>query len=504
MISAALAGRGSYLFLLWSFVGLCVLVPLSRAASELLLINLGQDAILRLRLELSRRLLGVPLRRLEELGPHRLLTTLTEDISTVSNVVGLVPNLCINGAILAGALAYLAYLSWRVFLIVLALAVLTILAYQLPSTRALAYLRQARLVHDELFSHLGGLVHGIKELKLHLARRRAFLTQTLEATAVDLRNQNIKGMRIYTAASSGGQLLVFVLVGVLIFGLSRSVPLETHVLTGYTLTLLYLMTPLQIVLNAVPTFARAGVALRQVESMGFDLSLGSPEDDATSVARPESTWHQLELVGVTHVYRRPDEDADFVLGPIDLCLRPGELVFIAGGNGSGKTTLAKLITGLYIPESGEVLLDGRTISDGNRDSFRQHFSVVFSDFYLFHDLLGLDRPTLDREAGEFLQELRLAQKVRVEEGKISTLDLSQGQRKRMALLTAYLEDRPIYLLDEWAADQDPFFKEVFYRQLLPSLKRAGKCVVVISHDDRYYDAADVILRLEDGRIVSAR
>jgi putative ATP-binding cassette transporter len=128
--------------------------------------------------------------------------------------------------------------------------------------------------------------------------------------------------------------------------------------------------------------------------------------------------------------------------------------------------------------------------------------VVFSDFFLFDSLLGLEVPEGDARPEEYLERLLLHHKVKIEGGTLSTLDLSQGQRKRLALLTAYLEDRPIYLFDEWAADQDPEFKEVFYRHLLPDLKARGKTVVVISHDDRYYDAGDRLVRLDSGGLVS--
>ncbi len=177
-------------------------------------------------------------------------------------------------------------------------------------------------------------------------------------------------------------------------------------------------------------------------------------------------------------------------------------MFIAGGNGSGKTTLAKLLTGLYVPDSGQILWNGHPVTDQNREAYRQSFAAVFSDFYLFPSLLGIADADVDARADRYLEMLHLRHKVQVKDGRLSTLDLSQGQRKRLALLTAYLEDRPIYLFDEWAADQDPFFKEVFYRQLLPELKKRNKTAVVISHDDRYYDAADRIIKLDSGRIVA--
>jgi len=219
---------------------------------------------------------------------------------------------------------------------------------------------------------------------------------------------------------------------------------------------------------------------------------------APGEARGGRPWRRLELAGVTFTFRREAGEADFVLGPLDLELLPGELVFLIGGNGSGKTSFAKLLLGLYEPEAGEIRLDGERIDRAGRDRYRQSFSAVFFDFHLFDELPG---GGLDEEARRHLRELQLDGKVEIADGRLSTTALSQGQRKRLALLSAYLEDRPIYLFDEWAADQDPYFKEVFYRRLLPRLKAQGKTVLVISHDDRYFDVADRVVRLSEGRIV---
>jgi putative ATP-binding cassette transporter len=209
---------------------------------------------------------------------------------------------------------------------------------------------------------------------------------------------------------------------------------------------------------------------------------------------------RIDLLGVAHTYFREDEDSNFTLGPLDLTLERGELLFLVGGNGSGKTTLAKVLCGLYPPETGEILVDGRGVGEEEREAYRQLFSVVFSEFFLFDSLLGLASPELDRKAREYLSLLQLDRKVRVEGGALSTLELSRGQRKRLALLTAYLEDRPFYVFDEWAADQDPVFKEIFYRQLLPDLRGRGKGVLVISHDNHYHNLADRIVRLDYGRV----
>ena len=174
---------------------------------------------------------------------------------------------------------------------------------------------------------------------------------------------------------------------------------------------------------------------------------------------------------------------------------------MVGGNGSGKTTLIKLLAGLYLPTSGSIDVDDAPVTEEALESYRQHFSVVFADFYLFDELLGLSSPEHEQKALRYLQAFELDHKVTVRDGAFTTSKLSHGQRKRLALLTAYLEDRPIYIFDEWAAGQDPLFTVIFYKQLLPELKRRGKLVIVVTHDDRYFHLADRVIKLEYGCVV---
>jgi putative ATP-binding cassette transporter len=236
--------------------------------------------------------------------------------------------------------------------------------------------------------------------------------------------------------------------------------------------------------------------LARIEAIG--ISLG--EAPSPKVGPEAPAWSdRISLRGVTHTYYRERDDRQFVLGPLDLDLKKGEMLFIVGGNGSGKSTLAKLLAGLYEPEAGAILVDGVAIDDQRREAYRHLFSAVFSDFYLFERLLGAD--LLEEDARRYLVELQLSHKVRVEEGKLSTVELSSGQRRRLALLGVYLERRSICIFDEWASDQDPIFKEVFYRQVLPDLQAQGRTLVVVTHDDRYFGVADRILKLEDGKLV---
>lgn len=486
--------------LLWGFLGLAIVTLLTSIVSKFLLVSLSQEAIYKLRLSLSGWILSCPLRHLEELGANRLLATLTEDTLSISAAVFNLPFFCINLAIVVGCLAYLGWLSLTVFLVTFVFLAVAIASVQFLLTKAEHLLKLARDEQDQLFKHFRAVTDGIKELKLHTQRREAFLSEELQVTAATSRDYKVNSLKIFAIAVSFGELLYFILLALLIFGLPKLTTINTSVLSGYVLTITYLMRPLQGILELLPTLSQAGVALQKIDTLGLSLA-SRAESISQDKSDPQQFFQKIKLTQITHSYRREQEESSFILGPIDLSFQAGELVFIVGGNGSGKSTLAKLLTGLYIPEDGEIYLDEQAISDKNRDEYRQLFATVFSDFYLFERILGINIYNLDLQAQEYLRKLQLEQKVQVKEGILSTIDLSQGQRKRLALLTAYLEDRPIYLFDEWASDQDPFFREIFYKQLLPELKHRGKTVLVISHDDRYFHLADQLIKLDYGKLV---
>jgi putative pyoverdin transport system ATP-binding/permease protein len=486
--------------LLWGFLGLVTVVLITNLVSQFLLVQLAQDAIYKLRLRISGWILASPLRHLEELGANRLLATLTEDIQSISSAVFSVPTLCVNAAIIFASLAYLGWLSIGVLLGTLVFMALSIALVQLLINQAVRLFTEAREENDALMKHFQAITDGIKELKLHSQRKEDFLQEDLQVTAANLRSYRIGSQRAIALSSGIGELLFFMLLGLLVYGLPQIQIVSAELLSGYVLTISYLMRPIGNTLAILPNLSQAGVALRKIDTLGLSL-VSQAETLARTTTNPDK-FDRIDIQQATHSYQLPGEEKTFTLGPIDLSLYPGELVFIVGGNGSGKSTLAKLITGLYIPDAGEILLDGTPIDDRHRELYRQLFSTVFADFYLFDRFIGLRLADGDAQANMYLAKLQLTHKVAIEEGKLSTTALSQGQRKRLALLTAYLEDRPIYLFDEWAADQDPFFREIFYQQLLPELKQRGKAILVISHDDRYFHLADRVLKLDYGKIVS--
>ncbi|UZW58375.1 cyclic peptide export ABC transporter [Lysobacter enzymogenes] len=479
-----------------AYAAMCALVPLSRLASAALLIKLSQRMTYDLRMRLSERILGAPLRHLEEIGTHRLLAALTDDVLVIANAVVNIPVVCVNLAVLLGCMAYVGYLSLPLLASMLLAIAVGVVSYLLPMARANRRLRLARELQNDLFKHFNGLTGGIKELKLHQRRAKTFTGEVLEASAEAVRRHTAAGMTAYAAASSFGQGLLFGFIGLLIFKLGGMLDASVEVMAGCVLVALYMMGPLEVIVNALPAFGRARISLQNFEQLGLSLA-AQPRERMRSA--PTAHWRSLELDRVAFRYRAEDDKRGFAVGPISLQLKPGEIVFVTGGNGTGKTTFVKLLTGLYAPDSGQIRLDDEIVDDAARVAYRQNFSAVFFDFHLFDQLLGLDVGDAAERIRAYLEVLQLGDKVSVREGALSTTELSQGQRKRLALLTAYLEDRPIYVFDEWAADQDPVFKEVFYRKLLPELKHRGKTVVVISHDDRYFEVADRIVKLDAGK-----
>ena len=484
-----------------TFIGLGLFDMGAVFFANTLSVRLSQATVLDLRMRICRKVLSAPLRLLEEIGQPRIMAVLTQDIPDITTAILQIPQLCIHIAVLAACLVYLGWLSPLMLLILASFMGTAVLVVKQLESKGQIYIKDGRDELDHLTSHLHALSDGAKELKLHRPRRESFYSDVLWQSATKLQNFNVRGQTWFSLLNSWVQVVYFFVIGTILIALPSLVAGEyRQILTGYALTILYMRGHIMGVMITIPLISRARVSQRKVEDLGLSLEPVDGPVDTTEVTQTINSWNILELRAATHTYYREKEDSNFVLGPVDITLLPGELVFLVGGNGSGKTTLAKMIAGLYASEGGELLINGVPVTEKNQDDYRQLFSGVFSDFHLFEILLGIEKVNLDERARAYLNEFHLEHKVEVKDGVLSTTKLSHGQRKRLALLTAYLEDRPIYIFDEWASGQDPVFKEIFYLKLLPELKARGKTVLVVSHDDKYYSVADRIIKLENGKV----
>jgi putative ATP-binding cassette transporter len=500
LINASLHGEESFAKL--AVLGLLAVAGAKIAAgaiSQWLLVSYTQATILSLGVDICRKALAASFHHLESTGTHRILTALTTDVPVLANAVQAIPTMAINAAVVGGCGVYLAILYPMGFLALLVVTALGVGIYSFLHSTAFRAIYQSREHRDHLINHFKNLISGIKELKMHKVRGDEFLSRKVEATADQVRQYSIIAARKYVVLDAWNQMLFYLMVAGALFFFPRNDPESSEILTGYIFAALFVMTPIWSIIGSIPVFLAGGVSLSKIDELGISLEAhGNPPLDMPPLQeRPNLELRNVEFdySGGAELERFP-----FHLGPIDLTFHAGELVFVVGGNGSGKSTLVKLLSGLYAPSAGEIALGGASVTDTTRDWYREHCSVVFSDFHLFDELLGAFGADVDTLSNEYLRKLELDHKVTVSERAFSTTSLSQGQRKRLALLTALIEERPINIFDEWAADQDPHYKQIFYTTLLPELQAKGKIVIVVTHDDRYFDSGDRVIKLEDGKI----
>ena len=360
--------------------------------AQVMLVKFAQDVVLKLCRGLCDRVLVAPLDRLEAMGSARLLATLNDDVAVLSGAVQTAPAIATNLAVLAGCSAYLIVLSWQAFLLCVAMVILGVIGYRLLLLRAHLAIQAARDGRDRLFGTFRTLIEGIKELKLNRDRRDAFVRDEIDETTELLRHQNVAAMRQYLVADVWSQLLFFALIAMLIFGAPSLTAMSAATLTGYVFAALYMMAPIWSLVGAVPTFMRGKISLAKIRELDDALLAPRPEGGAAAPVAPPAR-PRIELVAATYAYPAPtEEDSGFVLGPVDLQLGPGEVVFVTGGNGCGKSTLVRLLTGLYAPTTGVVRSHGAVVDASNREAYLQQFAAVFADFHLFERLFGLDAP----------------------------------------------------------------------------------------------------------------
>lgn len=480
------------------FLILCLCIWAARTASQLMLLRVSIEFAADLRRDLYHRIARAPLETIEAIGTPKLVAALSEDVRRVVFGARLCPDIIVVVVTLVGMLSYLLYCSFDVFLYVLAAIFIGALSYQLPIYFANKRLRHSRGVYDELQVAIRALIQGQKELKLDHAKRQDFFERVLLASERELQRSDLRAYTTLTLGKNYGDMLSFFVIGAVAFVYVNYHAIDKATLLGVVMVLLYITSPIAYLLNAVPELSVAKVSLNNIGHIMRELT-----EEAGFAGRQEiGGWQVQRLENVTYRHGFGGAEA-FQVGPIDLEIRRGEVLFIVGGNGSGKSTLSKLISLHYARTGGEIWFDGQVVCPETIAGARQEIGAIYSDYFLFDRLLG-KAVGKEQDAARYLQALGLQDKVRIEDGKFSTLALSDGQRRRLALLVALLEDKNLYLFDEWAADQDPTFKEIFYKQILPDLRQRGKAVVVISHDDRYFDLADRIVTMENGKIRSVR
>jgi len=475
-----------------AFLGQLFLLMAVTLASQLALTQLGHHFVWRLRGEFIKRILDTNVERIEQLGSAQLLAGLTSDVRAITIAFVRLPELIQGIIITLGSAIYLAWLSPKMLLVTSGWLAVTLVGGWMLVSRVYQHMAKLREIEDHLYRDYQTVIDGRKELQLNRERARQIYESVYQEDATAWRHHIVRADTYHLSAVNWSNIMTLGAIGMVFFMANSLGWANTAVAATFSLTLLFLRTPLLSAVGALPTLLSAQVAFRKLNA--FDLAPYQPEFHASP---SKADWQTLELRDVCFHYG----ENGFKVGPINLTLRRGELVFLIGGNGSGKSTLAMLLTGLYQPQSGSLLLDGQPIDADGLDHWRKHFSAVFTDVHLFDRLISHEGiPANPSLVQQWLERLKMQDKLKIEGNKVLNLQLSKGQSKRLALLLAVAEERDVLLLDEWAADQDPHFRRIFYRELLPWLQAAGKTVFAISHDDHYFIHADRLLEMREGQL----
>ncbi|NQZ51133.1 MAG: multidrug ABC transporter permease/ATP-binding protein [Moritella sp.] len=483
--------------LLVQFGMLLICLLLISTAAQVSLHILGHRFVYKKRYELVQQLLNTDIEQLEKIGGSSILASLNTDIRNITIAFVHLPEL-VYGAVLAiFAMIYLGFLSTSLFLVSLVMLSMTALIGYWLVYKISHYVQQVREYDDELFADYQAMIDGRKELALNPKRAQRFFHEEFDVHAKAYCEHVTKADIHNGFAGNLANTVILALIGLnyyLAVGLNWA---SLEVASTFALVILFMRSPLMSAVAALPALIAANVSMNKLTRLELNT-----DNLATESRNTYSGFKQLQFKGVEYSYQSETDESAFSVGPLNITIEQGQLIFIIGGNGSGKSTFARLLTGLYRPQKGEVIIDGKPVSIASWHEYRTLFSAVFTDFHLFHQLLDGEGNNVESQRVEYwMNMLEMQHKVSYEDGKLSDVRYSQGQRKRLALLMAVLEQRDCLLLDEWAADQDPRFRHFFYQTILPLLKQRGKTIIAITHDDRYFNIADRVIKMDNGQLI---
>jgi len=496
--AAQVAENGTSLLLAFAFLALLLVyvvstrIVLSRSSTEI-------EAILdRTRIDLAEQIRNADLRALNGVGRGALFAALTRHTRSISQTLSMLVFGSQQAILIAVAGLYLLWLSPVAFAVTAVFSAVALYLHTRRMKTIQASQAEAEKAEGALAAGISELLDGSKEVRMNAGRGDALMAGLARASG-ETDTARTAAKRHWNGSFIWVQILFYVLIGISVF----VVPLFTEsyhdVVIKVTTVMLFLVGPIGGLAQSLYNVNEARAALLGIGDLRQRLNEAAdaaPDETAESIPRPE---REITLEDVTFSYRNADGKAGFTLGPVSLTLRAGETVFITGGNGSGKSTLLLLLTGLMQPDSGRILIDGRPLEVGEYQAYRDSIAVIFYDYHLFRQFYGIGKPDPEA-AAKLLADLEVDDKTSVENGAFTTVDLSAGQRKRLALAAAELENKPLLILDEWAADQDPAFRRKFYGELLDAMAERHRFRVFVTHDDRWFDRADRVLQMVEGGV----
>lgn len=447
------------------------------------------------RIELIDKTLQIPFEKMEKFENGKINACLNNDTEKISEGMHLAITGSTNLITLFFCLVYLGILSVWGLILSIGVIIVTILLNLLVIGEANRLYEESRNIQNKFFDFINDMLLGLKELKVNKLKKKEF-KEDFHKTCAEYRDKGTKVDLKFANAFVVEDVILLSVVGLVAFTFPFILGMEEGLLYNYVFIFLYMIGPVTYLLHSLPQIMQIHVSWKRINSLMDEVSDLEKKEKLYIAAPIDKNNITLTLKDLTFEYKNSDEK--FSIGPINYTFKSGEITFITGGNGSGKSTLAKLLTGLYSPSKGELMINNVKISS---DVISDYYSAIFSDFHLFESLYGINLNGREKEVNGLLELLKIQDKVTIKGKKFSSTQLSTGQKKRLALLVSYLEDKPICLFDEWAADQDPEYRRIFYHVLLPELKSKGKCIIAITHDDHYFDQSDHLIKMDQGKFI---
>lgn len=489
-------GNNYLVFFLYSILVLCFW-QFSRKANRQNIKN-TQLLIHRYKMRIMKRVIQSDLLSIHEVGSAAILNALGRDSQVVSQSIPMIVSTATSISIISFLIFYIAFQSFSAFFILLGSIFLLILG----STKALINTQNAvKIAWDKegkLFSLFSEFLSGLKEIKMHKHRAKDIAVDVVKESreAKELKSLALTSISNYFSFI---QTMLYVMVGLMVFVVPILSGDVTNNIASIATTTLFIVGSLSGVVQAIPSLSQADASA--AELFKIEDRLSSINNINNTVTDQFPKIDKIELNNIQYEYKFSENGHPFLLGPLTTTFEKNKIYFIRGSNGSGKSTFIKILLGLIKPQSGKIMFDNTIVNDSNIDGYRNLFTVIFSDFHLFNKLYGLFDAE-DIEIEKWLKLLEIDGIITLSNGLFGNLNLSTGQKKRVALLVALLENRDFLILDEWASDQDPEFRKKFYFVILPFLKSIGKTIIAVTHDDAYYTTADKVIYIEQGLIRS--
>lgn len=463
--------------------------------------NLVIERLLKgLRLDVMDRVRRSELQTVDRMGRGGLYTLVSQETNHLSVTFPLIVDGVQQAILLVISLFYLAYLSPASLCAFLLAVLCGYIGYRTVNTKLRRAMTAVQQRQAEMLDTIADIIHGGKELRLN-DRKSDDVFALYRTMSASTEEQLLAAGESWAALLLMGNFVTYLMLGVVGFLFPDFVPGFNQIVFQVVPVLLFCMGPLAKLAAQSPMFLRADVGLQSI--LDIDRKLSEAGAISPAEAREQAPFYadfqRLSFAGLGFSYRDAEGAPLFSVGPLDLAVQRGEMVFLVGGNGSGKSTILRLVTGLLASEAGRIEVDGVPVAGRAVAGYRELFSAIFVDFHLFDRLYGLEDVD-PRAVGRMIEEMALGGKVEYVDGRFTQLNLSTGQRKRLALIAALLEDRPVYVFDEWSAEQDAHFREYFYTRVLPGLKARGKTVIAVTHDERYWHVADRVVKMDLGRV----